>query len=408
MEPVDYLLIGGGLTSAHAAVAIRERDPEGPVTLVGREPHLPYHRPPLTKSFLLGEQTRESLSVKPAAFYEQRRVGLILGAAVTRIRPAEKRAVLADGRTLRFRKALIATGGEPARLQVEGGHLPGVHLLHSVDNAAALAADARAFKRAVVVGAGFTGMEVAASLTRLGVEVTVIEIAPQVWPRFADRSLADYIRDYCAARGVRFRLNERVCRIAGRERVESVVTASGAEIPCDFLCASIGIRPSVSLAEEAGLKVGDGICVDEFLQTSHPDVWAGGDVANYHDPVLGRRRRVEHWGHARYCGALAGRNMTGDRAPYDLLACFWTDVFDLHLAAGGERAEDDEALTRGRPEDRSFQILFLRENRLTAYLAVNADRKALPVLQDFIRTGRDLREIRSRLADPSTPVQDLA
>src|SRR5574341_718198 len=190
MTPAKYLLIGGGLASSQAAKQLREKDPAGSITLVSEERHAPYDRPPLSKEFLRGEKSAQNLFYDPESYFHDRRIDLLLGVAVTRLDPSTKTATLADGETLSFEKALLATGGRPVTLKMPGSALPGVHYLRTLDDSAAIAAEASRGKRAVIIGGGFIGMEVAASLTQRGVQVTVIESRPHIWARFTDATLA--------------------------------------------------------------------------------------------------------------------------------------------------------------------------------------------------------------------------
>ena len=197
------------------------------------------------------------------------------------------------------------------------------------------------------------------------------------------------------------------CPFRGRGRPSAVLTRSGKELPCDFVCIGVGIVPNVELAQQAGLQVDNGIVVNEFLQSSHPDIYAAGDVANYLDPVMGKRRRVEHWGHAEYCGQLAGQNMAGAGMPYDLLTYVWSDLFDLHLEFAGDESEHDRVLLRGRFQEKSFTVLYLKERVLKAYFAVNTGSKEFPVLQRLIRLKKDLTGKEAHLQDPSAALKAL-
>ena len=407
MKSTKYLLIGGGLASSQAAKQLREQDPHGAITLVGEEPHVPYDRPPLSKEFLRGEKPRDALFFDPEQYFRDQGVGLVLGVAAQRLDLGKKTALLANGEGIAFEKALLATGGRPVHLKLPGGDLPGVHYLRTLDDSAAIAAEAGPGKRAVLIGAGFIGMEVAASLTQQGVQVTVIEAQSHIWPRFTDSSLAGFFQDYCTERGVTFHTNEMVTEIRGKGRPSSVLTRSGKALPCDFVCIAVGIVPNVELAQQAGLRVDNGIVVNEYLQSSHPDIYAAGDVANYLDPVVGKRRRVEHWGHAEYCGQLAGQNMAGGRTPYDLLTYVWSDIFDLHLEFAGDESEHDRVLLRGRSQDKSFTVLYLKHQALTAYFAINASSKEFPALQRLIRLKKDLTGKEAQLQDPTSAVKQL-
>jgi len=407
MKSSKYLLVGGGLASGQAAKQLRERDPHGSIILVGEEPYVPYDRPPLSKEFLRREKPRDALFFDPEQYFRDQGVDLILGERVQRLEPATKIALLASGETIAFEKVLLATGGRPVRLKLPGGDLPGVHYLRTLDDSAAIAAEAGPGKRAVLIGAGFIGMEVAASLTQQGVQVTVIEAQPHIWARFADATLAGFFQDYCTQRGVTFHTSDTVTEIRGKGRPSSVLTRSGKELPCDFVCIGVGIVPNVELAQQAGLRVDNGIVVNEFLQSSHPDIYAAGDVANYFDPVVGKRRRVEHWGHAEYCGQLAGQNMAGAGTPYDLLTYVWSDIFDLHLEFAGDESEHDQVLLRGRFQEKSFTVLYLKGRVLTAYFAVNTSSKEFPALQRLTRLKKDLTGKEALLQDPTFAIKGL-
>jgi 3-phenylpropionate/trans-cinnamate dioxygenase ferredoxin reductase subunit len=250
-------------------------------------------------------------------------------------------------------------------------------------------------------------MEVAASLMQRGVHTTVIEAQAHIWPRFADATLAGSIQRYFAQKGVIIRTNDQVIEIRGQDGVSSVILKSGDLLPCDFVVIGVGIVPNVELAKEAGLDVDNGIVVNEYLQSSHPDVYAAGDVANYMDPIFRKRRRVEHWGHAEYCGQLAGQNMAGASNPYDLLTYVWSDLFDLHLEFAGDESEHDQVIVRGHIGDTPFIILYLKQHILTAYFAINAAAKDFPPLQRAIKQHKELSGKEPQLQDPSIPLKSI-
>jgi 3-phenylpropionate/trans-cinnamate dioxygenase ferredoxin reductase subunit len=407
MNSSKYLLIGGGLASSQAAKELRKNDTGGSITLVGEEAYVPYDRPPLSKEFLRGEKTREELLFDPERYFHDHRIALLLGLAVRQLDQIRKTAVLSNNDTITFEKALIATGGRPVRLPVPGADLEGVHYLRTIDDSLAIAAEASHGKRAIVVGGGFIGMEVAASLTQRGVQVTVIEMEKHLWPRFADEKLAGFFQGYCEKKGVVFLTNTRVSEIRGNGRPSSVLTASGQDLPCDFVCIGAGIILNTELAQEAGLTVQNGVLVNEHLESSHPGIYAAGDVANYWDPVFNKRRHVEHWGHAEYCGQLAGRNMTGAHEKYDLLTYVWSDIFDLHLEFAGDESEHDQVLLRGGMEDASFAVLYFKQHALRAYFGINLNAKDLPLLQRLIRQKTILSGKETQIQDPGIPLKSL-
>ncbi|MBI2888140.1 MAG: FAD-dependent oxidoreductase [Chloroflexi bacterium] len=405
--PERYVLIGGGIASARAAAQLRRLDQDAAITLVSQEAEAPYDHPPLSKEYLRGEWPRQRVLLHPARFYDEQGIALRLGVAAQALDLAERRVALADGAFLDYDKLLLAMGGRPRRLAVPGAELPGVRYLRTLGDAEAIRADALPGRRAVVIGAGFIGMELAASLTHLGVAVTVIEAAPTIWSRFLDQELAAYFQRYAEARGVTFRTGTAPLAIAGRRRAETVALDSGHELPCDFVCVGVGIQPSVELAEAAGLAVANGVVANEYLETSQPGVFAAGDVVNYYDPIFQKRRRVEHWGHAEYTGLLAAQNMAGEPRPYDLLSYVWSDIFDLHLEFAGEEREHDRVLLRGDLGDQAFTVLYLKEGVLRAYLGVNAPQREFITLQRMIRRRTDLSARLDRLRDPAQELRAL-
>lgn len=407
MHSTRYLLIGGGLTSSQAAKQLRQLDSGASITLISEEPHPPYDRPPLSKDFLRGETSADKLPYDPETSLREQNIDLILDTSVERLDPSSKTVSLKDGRQIRFEKALLATGGRPVRLNIPGADLPGVHYLRRIEDSIAIAADAKAGAKAVVVGAGFIGLEVAASLTQRGVQVTVVEFQPHIWARFADAGLAAFVERHCTTRGVTFRTNEAVVQIQRHNQAFTVDLKSGTSLACNFVCIGVGIVPNVELAKQAGLHVDNGVVVNEYLQTSHPDIYAGGDIANYPDPLFGKRRRVEHWGHAEYCGQLVAQNMAGAGNRYDLLTYVWSDIFDLHLEFAGDETEHDQMLVRGDLDKPPFTLLYLKEHRLRAYFAVNANAKDFQPLQRLIRSGKDLSGQELQLQDAAVPVKTL-
>jgi NADPH-dependent 2,4-dienoyl-CoA reductase/sulfur reductase-like enzyme len=407
METTQYLLIGGGVAAQQAAKQIRQLASKAAITLVGQESHVPYDRPPLSKEFLRGEKPRNELFYDPPSWYADQNIDMLLGTSVQHLHLPEKTARLSNGRVLGFDKALIATGGRPIRLSIPGADLPGVQYLRTVNDADAILSHTSAGARCVIIGAGFIGLEIAASLTHLGVHATVIESQSHIWPRFANRAFAETIQGYCTQKGVVFRTDETVQHIERHHDRMAVSLRSGLTLPCHFVVIAIGIAPNIELAQEAGLAVTNGIVVNEFMQTSHPDIYAAGDIVNYVDPIFEKRRRVEHWGHAEYTGQLAGKNMAGEREAYDLVTYVWSDIFDLHLEFAGDESEHDEVLLRGTIDSLKFTQLYLKDHRLKAYFSINAGSKDFQPMQQLIRSKKDLSEHAPQLQDPTVPVKTL-
>ncbi len=285
--------------------------------------------------------------------------------------------------------------------------LPEVFTLRTVEDSEAIRAAAQEGKRAVIVGAGFIGMELASNLTQLGVEVAVVEILSHLWPQFVDEELGRFFQERFEERGITFYLNEKVTEIPGEKHVAGVRTESGEELPADFVCVAVGIRPNLELAEGAGLEQDDGVIVNAHLQTSHPDIYAAGYIANFPDPHFGKRRRVEHWGQADYTGELAGRNMAGAGESYELLTYVFSVIFDLHLEFAGDHTEQDRMLQRGEFEDETFARFFLKDGRMTAYFAIEPEDEDLSAWQRLIEERVDLTGKEAQLTDPDVDPQSI-
>jgi 3-phenylpropionate/trans-cinnamate dioxygenase ferredoxin reductase component len=407
MRQVKYLLIGGGLASLRAAQQIRSLDAQGSILIACEEPLPPYDRPPLSKGYLQGERAGDQLLLESTEKLAGDRIDYALSRVVGRLEPATKVATLADGEQIRFEKALIATGGRPIHLALPGAELGGIHYLRTAADADAIDADAREGGKAVVIGGGFIGLELAATLRKRGLDVTVIEALPRIWGRFGSGDLSSYVSDYCMARGVKFLTSASVRAFRGAGRVDAVIMGNGDVLECDLVCVGIGIRPCTELAVEAGLEVEDGVVVDEQMRTSHPDVYAAGDVINYLDRNSDRRRRVEHWGHAEHSGQVAGRNMAGGAETYDLLSYVWSDVFDIHLEFAGDEHQHDSQVCRGDPQSDSFMIMYLKEGRLTSFFAVNTPAREYAVVRRLIQSKRQVAGREPELQDPTVNLRTL-
>ena len=407
MMACDFLLIGGGVAAYSAAKRIRKLKPGARVVMVSEDELPPYDLPPLSKEYLRGDKSEADIIYPALETTKLNPIDIVLKVSVTALDADSKTVTLSSGETIRFDKALLATGGTPIKLPVPGAELPGVFVLRTAADARAISAAATPGARAVVVGAGFIGVEIAASLTRLGVQVTVIEALDRLMSRSADPVVATAVQSACEARGVRFLLNQMVSGVKGSGKAEGVLTAGGDLTPCDLVVVGIGIRPNVELARQAGLAVDNGIIVDAGMRTSAPDIFAAGDAINYPDPIAGRRIRAEHWGHAEYSGLLAGQNMAGEDKSYDFMNYAWSDVFDLHIETAGHLAGYDQAVVRGDPDGTSFTSLYLKDAKLVAYCAVNVKPVEFAALRRLIRGGQSLAGKLKELADPAQPVKAL-
>lgn len=369
----DYLIVGGGLAAASAVDGIRELDPSGSIALVTDEPEPPYQRPPLSKEFIqYPDVPRSLLYVKPEGWFEEQDgIELVTRQKVLVLDPADMSVTTARGNEFRAPRILLATGGRARRLDIPGSDLPGVFALRTVEDSEAIREAAVSGARAVLIGAGFVGMELAASLTAHDVSSTVVEKLDRVWGRVLPPELAAWMRTHYEDRGVAFRLGSTVERFVGSDWIEALVV-EGESIPCDLAVVGIGMDPCDGLAADAGLAVADGVRVDEFGETSHPHIYAAGDVARFPDPVFGGHTRVEHWEHAREHGRQVGRNMAGERERYDLLSYFFSRVFDLSVNAVGRPDQADRTVVWGEPGDGPCVAFGARAGRLCGIVLIDA------------------------------------
>lgn len=375
MRDFNYLIVGGGLAAASAVDGIRAVDPEGSILLVTEESDPPYHRPPLSKEYLqTPEVPRTFLHVKPQNWFEaEAGVTLRTEERIVSLNPRTLTVTAAGGHEYRAERILLATGGRPRTLELPGSDLKGVFSLRTVEDAEAIQEAAGDAEDAVLVGAGFVGLEVAASLTKLGVRATVVELEKRVWPQMLPARLSEFVRAHMTERGVRWRLGANIREFRGQGRLEAVVLESGETLLCQLAVVGIGITPSVELAEGVGIAVKDGIIVDRFGETTHGYVYAAGDVARFPDPVFGDTARVEHWEHAKEHGKRVGRNMAGEHEPYEHLSYFFTEVFDLSMKLVGRPADADQLIVQGELRPERSVVLCGSEGRLCAAILINAN-----------------------------------
>jgi 3-phenylpropionate/trans-cinnamate dioxygenase ferredoxin reductase component len=365
-------------------VTLREEGYEGRVVLVGEELHLPYERPPLSKEYLRGEVAFEQALVRAFDFYAEHDIETRLGVRAVRLDPAARIVELADGERLEYEKVLIATGARNRRPDIAGLALEGVFDLRTVDDADRIRAEARPGRKAVVVGMGFIGSEVAASLRQLEVEVAVVAPGSAPLERLLGEEVGGVLAEIHREKGVELLFGDSVDAFEGSNRVERVVTRAGRTIECDFAVIGVGVEPAVELAAATGVELDNGIVVDEYCRTSVEGVYAAGDVANHYHPVFERRIRVEHWDNALKHGPAAARNMLGKDEPYEDIPWFWSDQYDTNLQYAGFHTSWDELVVRGSLEERSFVAFYCTAGRVLAAVAVNRGkdlRRSIPLIK---------------------------
>jgi 3-phenylpropionate/trans-cinnamate dioxygenase ferredoxin reductase subunit len=382
--PQAYVIVGASLAGATAAITLREEGTEGTVTLIGAEPEPPYERPPLSKSYLRGETPLDQTLVRPAAFYAEHHIQTMFGTRVTRIDPTARLVELENHRRVPFDVLLIATGGRNRRVSIPGGDLEGIYGLRTIRDADRIRKEIVAGRRVVVVGMGFIGSEVAASLRRKGLDVVAIDPSKTPLFRVLGESVGQTIADLHRAHGVRTIFEDTVAAFEGTRRVSSVVTKAGLRVDCDFVVVGIGIEPAVEMLEGSGIQMDNGVVVDEWCQTNIGAVYAAGDVANHYHPVFGRRIRVEHWQNAIKQGVAAARNMLGKRVPYDEVHWFWSDQYDANLQYAGFHTTWEQLIVRGRLDSGSYLACYVNQGRIDAAVALNRAkdlRRVMPLIK---------------------------
>ena len=414
-----FVIVGASLAGAKAAETLRAEGFTGQVVLVGEETELPYERPPLTKGYLLGKEPREKAFIHDDAWYAEHQISLRLGKRATLLDTAAHTVTLDGVEQLRYDKLLLATGSRVRSLSVPGIEHSGVHYLRTMDESESLLGALRqlgADGRVVVVGAGWIGLETAAAAREHGAQVAVVEVAPLPLHRVLGDEVASVFRNLHAAHGVEFHFERGVREIGGDERgrVTSVVLDDGTELPADLVIVGVGIRPAVELAESAGLAVSDGVETDASLRTSNPDVYACGDVACFHHPMIGKRIRVEHWSNALNGGPAAARAMLGQQVEYARVPYFFTDQYDLGMEYAGyvEPGGYDQVVFRGDPsivdgDAPEFVAFWLKGGRVLAGMNVNVW-DVQDDIQALVRAGYAGRSVDvKKLADPGVPLTDL-
>jgi 3-phenylpropionate/trans-cinnamate dioxygenase ferredoxin reductase component len=369
-----FVIVGAGLAGGGAAATLREEGFDGRVVLIGAERQPPYERPPLSKEYLRGESSFERALVQPPGFYDENGIETRFGVRATRVDAAEKVVELDDGERVAYDRLLVATGARTRRFPVPGLDLEGIYSLRTVADSDRIRAEALPGRKAVVVGMGFIGSEVAASLRRSGVDVVVVDRNEVPLRRVLGKEVGRVIAGIHREHGVSMIFEDTVAAFEGAGRVERVSTARGRRIECDFVVVSLGVEPVTDLLADTGAGIDNGVVVDEYLRTGVEGIYAAGDVANHYHPVFERRIRVEHWQNALEQGPAAARNMLDRDEPYDEIPWFWSDQYEHNLQYAGFHTEWDELVVRGSMDERNFVAFYRKDRRVLAAVAVNRGR----------------------------------
>ena len=402
--PETFVIVGASLAGGGAAATLRQEGFDGKVILIGAEPQPPYERPPLSKDYLRGESLFEQALVQPPDFYGENGIETRFGVRAKRVDAAEKVVELGDGESVAYDKLLIATGGRNRRFPIPGLDLEGIYDLRTVADCERIRHEVAPGRKAVVVGMGFIGSEVAASLRQSGVNVVVVDRNKVPLRRVLGEEVGRVIEGIHRDHDATLIFEDTVAAFEGADRVERVVTQGGRRIECDFVVVGLGVEPVTELLAGTGAEIDNGIVVDEFCRTGVEGIYAAGDVANHYHPVFERRIRVEHWQNALNQGPAAAQSMLSQGKPYDEVPWFWSDQYEFNLQYTGFHTEWDELIVRGSMEERNFVAFYLKDRQVLAAVAINRGRDLRRSMR-LIKAQRPVDE--TKLQNPDTDLREL-
>ena len=364
------VIIGCGQAGGQAAASLRQEKYEGPITMIGQEPYIPYQRPPLSKQYLSGEQEKEKLSLRQESFYSEKEINLKLETSVLSLDPHKKELQLENDETVTYDKLLVATGGRPRKLEVDGHTLKGIHYLRNIDDVDAIKTQMNTSQNLVIVGGGYIGLEVASVAIKRGLTVSVLEMESRILERVTTEQMSAFYHQLHTDEGVNILTSTQAKAFKGSETVESVVCGDH-EIPADLVIVGIGILPNTEMAEAAGLETNNGLVVDEHCRTSNEHIFAAGDCTNHPNPILNRRLRLESVPNAMEQGRVAASNMLGGSKSYASMPWFWSDQYEHKLQMVGFSKDSDQSVVRGDMESKSFTVFYLKDDSIIAADSVN-------------------------------------
>ncbi len=395
-------IIGAGHAAGQLAASLRQEGYEGEIVIFGDELHVPYQRPPLSKAYLAGELGLEKVYLRPAKFYEDKNITLRLGETVSAIDPATKTVTSEEGSTLQYDDLVLATGGRPRILPIEGADLGGIHYLRSISDVDGIRAELAPGRNMVIVGGGYIGLEVASIGIKTGATVHVLEMESRILQRVTTPQMSEFYDQLHSGRGVHIHTDTRASAFKGDGKVTHVVTADGNELEADLVVVGIGIIPNTELADAAGLPCDNGIVVDDHCRTSDPHIYAIGDVSNHPNPLLNRRLRLESVPNAMEQARVVASNIVGKDKTYAAIPWFWSDQYELKLQMVGFSSDGEEQITRGNPADNQFITFYLKDGKVVAADAIN-DPKSFMAAKNLVGKAIDAKA----LADPDVELKSL-
>ncbi|AOL17513.1 hypothetical protein BFU36_13210 [Sulfolobus sp. A20] len=394
----DYLIVGGGLAGGYASLSIREKDKNGKILLISEEKELPYDRVPLSKEFLLDKIAKEQLYITTREELESNAVNVELGRRVIQIDLSNRVAKLDNNEKVSFKKILISTGGSPRRLRIEGSNLDGIYYFRTLDDAERIKSKLSSVGNVIIVGGGFIGCELASALNVKGLKVTIVEMLDSLLGAVLDKEMATWITKYFLDKGVNLKLNTRISKFIGENnKVIGVETDKGEIIKGDLVIVAVGISPNDSLAKDAGLKVDNGVIVNEYLESDVKGVFSAGDVARFLSPIYNEYMRIEHYDVAVKQGKIAGYNMVGEMKKFDEIPYFFSRMFDakLNFKVYGVLNRYDNIVQRG-PDGKGGMIRFyLKGNVINGIMLVNASLRESVIKRLIRKKVDDVEKLRS-------------
>jgi NADPH-dependent 2,4-dienoyl-CoA reductase/sulfur reductase-like enzyme len=376
----------------------------GELAVISADTALPYERPPLSKSFLSGKDNETSILINGADWYQEHGIDVLLNTVIESIDPIKRFMRSRSGEEFACQHLLLATGARARKLDVPGNNLKHLSYLRSLKDSETIRSNSASAKEAVIIGGGFIGMEVASVLAQRKIQTTMVIREDRVWSRVFTPRMSAFFESYYLSRGVRLVKEAEITSFEGKDPVQAVLLRDGSKISCDLVVVGVGALPVTDLVEKTGVKVENGIAVNEYLETSQAGVYAAGDLANYPDAVFGKRRRVEHWDNAVSQGQHWARVVLGERKPFVHVPYFFSDVFDLSYELWGDSAGASDTAVRGDPNTSSFSVWWLKDNRVVAAFVMNRPDEERQVAPEWIESHQTVS--RERLVDAKRSVRD--
>lgn len=398
------VIVGASHAAAQLVASLRQLGWTGAITLVGEESLLPYQRPPLSKAFLSGDLTEDKLLIRPSAAYEKLDVNLKLGIQVQHIDRSNKCLQLSNGEQLSYDKLVLCTGARPRLLPLAGAELPQVHYLRNAEDTKQIQQQLNAGSRVIIIGGGYIGLETAASLHKLGAEVTVLEAAERILQRVTAAEVSSFYKQKHQREGVKVLENVQLECIKGEHKVEGVISSDGTEFPADMVIIGIGVIPNIELAEEAGLHIDNGIVVDEQGRSSDMDIFSAGDCCTYPHPKLKRQLRLESVPSANDTARIIASTLCNKPYPNIEHPWFWSDQYDIKLQIAGVNMGYTEHVLRGNPEEENFSVWYFNDKKLIAADCINRPKDFMAAKQ-VLKLDAELTA--EQLADESVELKTL-